>query len=238
MTIRAQVALDKKRLRREIAREEKRKARAHLRELRDRLRAARARRTQAIIEAKERCRTERLMARERALALRERVLRELRESMQAERAAARETCSQRLAEARAIQDEVARARAELIAERQYGADLRRIERANLQRFREAPSATRMERISESDDSVRSSLPPELVPLFERVKRGIKASPRMSRLERFLEYAESHPSEVLASYEDKTDELVRELERREREAARALKRGRRLRPTEGLEEAPF
>ena len=236
---RQHVALDKKRLWKEIEREEKRKARAQLRELRDRVRAARARRAQALLEAKERCRAERLLARERALAMRERVLRELREAMQAERAAAKETCSQRLAEARAIQDDVARARAELVAERQYRADLRRIERANRQRFREAPLANRVERVSESDDAVRDSLPPELVPLFEKVKRGIKASPRMSRLERFLEYAESHPGEVLASYEDKTEDLVRDLEQRERAAARALtKRQRRPRQVEGLEEVPF
>ena len=239
MSARRQVALDKNRLWREIDREEKRKARMQLRELRDQIRSARARRAQALIEAKEKCRTERLLARERALAHRERVLRELREAMQAERAGARELCSQRLAEAKAIQDDVARARAQLVAERQYRADLHRIERANRQRFREAPSATRAERASESDDEVRASLPPELVPLFERVKRGIKASPRMSRLERFLEYAETHPGEVLASYDDKTEELVRDLERREREAARALSKGRRRpRRAEVLEEVPF
>ena len=45
--------------------------------------------------------------------------------------------------------------------------------------------TRIERQAESDDEVRSNIPPELVALFERVKRGIKASPRMSRTESFL-----------------------------------------------------
>ncbi len=45
---------------------------------------------------------------------------------------------------------------------------------------------RIERQAESDDEVRSNIPPELVALFERVKRGIKASPRMSRTEAFLQ----------------------------------------------------
>jgi hypothetical protein len=52
--------------------------------------------------------------------------------------------------------------------------------------------TRIERRAESDDEVRSNLPADLVALFERVKGGIKASPRMSRTEVFLQYAEEHP----------------------------------------------
>jgi hypothetical protein len=41
--------------------------------------------------------------------------------------------------------------------------------------------------------------------------------------RILEYAESHPAEVLAGMEDQTEALIRDLERRERGARRALKR---------------
>ena len=40
--------------------------------------------------------------------------------------------------------------------------------------------------------------------------------------RILEYAESHPEEVLEAIEDRTDVLVRELETREREAARTFR----------------
>ena len=40
--------------------------------------------------------------------------------------------------------------------------------------------------------------------------------------RILEYAESHPEEVLEALEDRTDALVRELEARERDAARAFR----------------
>jgi len=61
-------------------------------------------------------------------------------------------------------------------------------------------------------------------LENRVKRSIKASPRMSRTEAFLKYAEEHPAEVLNVIDDQTDALIRELERKEREAARALRRG--------------
>ena len=118
-------------------------------------------------------------------------------------------------------------RAEFLAEKQYQADLRRIERANRQRRQEAPRVTRIERQAESDDEVRVNIPPDLVPLFERVKRSIKASPRMSRTEAFLKYAEEHPEEVLEVIEDKTEAMIRELEAQHRDARRAARRpGRR------------
>jgi hypothetical protein len=119
--------------------------------------------------------------------------------------------------------------------------LRRIEAANRQRRREGPGITRLKRQGESDDEVRANVPPDLVALFERVKRSIKASPRMSRTEAFLKYDEEHPSEVLEAIDDKTDALIRELERKEREAARALRRGPPRPPRytpEQLEEVPF
>ena len=100
--------------------------------------------------------------------------------------------------------------------------------------------TRIERQAESDDEVRANIPPELVALFERVKRGIKASPRMSRTEAFLKYAEEHPGEVLVAVDDKTDALIRELEEQERQARHNLRRGpRRVRRTpDRLAEMPF
>jgi len=81
----------------------------------------------ALREAKERCRAERLAARERARTLRLRLLEELQEAVRSERQSARQTCSVRLGEARSIKDDIKRARAKLLAERQYQADLRRIE---------------------------------------------------------------------------------------------------------------
>ena len=44
---------------------------------------------------------------------------------------------------------------------------------------------------------------------------------MSRTEAFLQYAEEHPHEILEVLEDRTEALVRELEARERNAAREL-----------------
>ena len=205
------VALDKKALWRDIAREDRKKKRALMFELRAEVRAARARRKQALFEAKERCRAERLAARERARSLRVKALAELSEAKAMDRTAARQACTVRLGEARAIKDDIERARARVAAEKQYRRELRRIEAADHQRRREHPHATYVEKRSESDDEVRTNISPDLVPLFERVKRGIKATPRMSRTEAFLKYAEEHPDEVLGDIEDKTDALIREFE---------------------------
>ena len=240
MRTRAPAALDKAQLRREIHREHRRKAKEKLRILRAQLRDARHRRKHALHEAKERCRAERIAARERSRALRLRVLAELQEALRTERANARQACSVRLGEARGIKDDVQRARAELLAERQYQADLRRIEKANRLRRKEAPRVTRIERQGESDDEVRQNISPELVTVWERVKRSIKATPRMSRTEAFLRWAEEHPGDVLEALEHKADTLVRELEAKELEARQELRRGpRRTRYTpEELAEVPF
>jgi hypothetical protein len=233
-------ALDKKWLLRELERDRKKKAREKIASLAEQLREARRRRKVALREAKERCRAERIAARERARAMRLRVLEELREAMRAERQGARQECTVRLGEARGIKDTILRARAELQAEKKYEAELRRIERANRQRRKEAPRVTRIERQAESDDEVRSNIPPELVALFERVKRGIKASPRMSRTEAFLHYAEENPDDVLEAVDDKTDALIRELEGQYREARRSLRRppSRPRYTPEQLAEVPF
>jgi hypothetical protein len=91
--------------------------------------------------------------------MRPRVLEELREAMCAERFGARQACKARLGEARGIKDSILRARPELETEKKYEANLRRIERANRQRRNEAPRVTRIERQAESNDEVRSNIPP-------------------------------------------------------------------------------
>jgi hypothetical protein len=209
----AAITLDKKLLWRDINKEERKKKRALLVELRGQIREARARRKDVLLAAKERCRSERIAARERARTLRLRALQELREAVEADRTAARQTCSVKIGEARAIRDDVERARANHAAQKEYQRDLRRIEAANRQRRKEHPHATHIERRAESDDEVRSNLPPDLVPLFGRVKRAIKATPRMSRTEAFLKYAEEHPDEVLGIVDEHVDALIREFESR-------------------------
>ncbi|HEY2509958.1 MAG TPA: hypothetical protein VGI39_03855 [Polyangiaceae bacterium] len=61
-----------------------------------------------------------------------------------------------------------------------------------------------------------------------MKGSIRGTARESRLERFYRYAEEHPDEYLEAIEDKTEALIRDLERRQREPSEASthpKRGR-------------
>jgi integrase len=185
----AQAKADRRELWRDISRDHPRQAKEKVASLRGQLREARQRRKFALRDAKERCRAERVRA--------------------------RQACTVRIGTARAIKDDIQRARAELVAEKQYQADLRRSELANRKRRSEAPRVTRIERQAESDDEVRGNVPPELVALFERVNRSNKASPRMSRTESFLKYAEEHPvvdQKLLALLEAAGDGLAGDRDR--------------------------
>lgn len=224
----AQAKADRRALWNDIRREERKKAREKLAVLREQLREARARRKESLRQAVERCRAERLLARERVVAMRERALAELREATRLERQAARDSCAARKQGARAIGDDIGRARAELEAEKLFQRDMRRIEKNNRDRQRHFVRATVAERRGESDDEVRANISPDLVWLFERVKRSIKATPRMSRTEAFLKYCEEHPHEVLAAIDDKTDALVAELERQHDAVAHEVSHPRRRR----------
>jgi hypothetical protein len=224
-------------LKRDIEREHRHKARRKLVSLREHVRAARLARRNALLEVTTRCRSERIAVRERTRLERLQALQALRETLHAERQAARDACSLRRDEAKkATSDAIERARAELSAERKYQEDLRRIEHGNRERRRGVHRSTSTERRSESDDEVRANIPPELVSLFEKVKRGVRASLRESRTEAFLRYAEEHPDEVLRAIDDKTDAVIRELEHREREAARHYRR--RNYTAAELAEVPF
>jgi hypothetical protein len=175
---------------------EKERARENLAKLRKAVKSARVERDAAREAVKEHCR----------------VMRE----------AARSTCSIEKASAESKwRPLVAKMRASLADERKFQEDLRRIEAGNRQRAAARPRASKKERQGESDDEVRSNIPDDLVPLWERVKRSIKGSARMSRTEAFLKYAEEHPGEVvdLDAIEDQTDALVAELERQQRSGRR-------------------
>lgn len=225
MLTRKQAAEQRRALKRDIDREHKKKARAKVAELRSKLREQYAHKKVRLKEISERCRSERLTVRDRLREVRARVLGELRETARLEREAARSACMLRKKEAKdTCATSIGRARAELEAERQYQADLRRIESGNRARHvAHKHAAARAERRGESDDEVRQNIPHELVELFEKVKRSIKGSSRMSRTEAFLKYAEEHPHEVFSVIDDKTERVIRELERKHAEVARVMRR---------------
>ena len=219
----AQGRKQRKELLKLIAREERKKQRAELARLRQALKEARATLRGARIRAIHVCKVGRREARARAKELRTRVLEQLREVLRAERRQARDACAAAQTGAKALADRRARARAELEAERRYRREMRRIERGNRDRRKEMGLAKGRVRRQESDDEVRGNIPPELVSLWERVKSRIRGGDRITRTEAFLHYAEEHPGEVLESIEDRTEEVIRSLERDERNVREAIRR---------------
>jgi hypothetical protein len=237
MLTRAEGKRQARAIQRERDRAYRRQAKAKLAELRTALRAAKAARKGALRAAVAQCRAARVAQREQAKARRAALLEQLREAFRAERRAARDTCTTRKQTARAtVADAIQRAQAQYTAERQYQADLKRIEQGNRLQRLEAKQASAKVRRDESDDEVRSNIPPGLVILFERVKRQIRGNLRQSRTDAFLKYAEEHPREALAAIDDETDRRIAEMQAREKTLARAVRK-RRYTAAE-LAEVPF
>ena len=192
-------------LMRAIARELKAKNRAKLIELREFVRRMTRQRREAMALAIARCRAG------RKLPTRAQIVAELA----AAKRAARRSCDVDIKAARAMKDDVKRSRAELAAEQSYQREIRRIEAGNRKKTKDAhrPGLARA-RAGESDDEVRGNIPPELVALWDRVKRSIKGSDRLSRTEAFLHYAHEHPDEEWSALEDSVDRAIAEMERRQ------------------------
>jgi hypothetical protein len=234
----------RKALMRDVARQIKRQQKEELARLRGELREAFGKKRGALRAARLRCREGRREVRRRLAELRLRVLAELRETFAREKAEARATCRAGIEHAKELGAAHKVARGKLHAERQYRAEMRRIESANRARKKEhARGLKKAERRSESDDEVRQNIPPEWLSLFDRVKASIRGSARQTRTEAFYHYVEEHPDEVLAAIDDKTDALIAELEAKERAAASAYRkrvprRALNLAVAERLEDAPF
>ena len=200
----AEAKRQRKALMRDVARDLKSQSRSKLLALRERLRAARKARRTAAAHALGACRAARAPLP---------TVKQLAAELRAAKADAKSVCDVERGHARALAGKVHQARAELAAERKYRRELRRIESGNNRKAKARPGLARA-RQSESDDEVRGNIPPELVALFERVKRSIKGSDRKSRTEEFLEYADAHPDEEWGALEDAVDREIREMERRQ------------------------
>ena len=99
--------------------------------------------------------------------------------------------------------------------------------------------------AESDDQVRSNIDPELVPVFDRLRRSVRGDGYRTRTEAFLEYVEHNPQEVTQLQQQAADvevkRLIAEQAKAEREASKHSKR--RYKPSkaelaEYLESVPF
>ena len=191
------IALDKKRLHREIEQERRAKVAQRVTQLGLQLKAARQSRRESIERIRLQCRA----ARERL----------------------RTNCGVRRERARREGEEVIEARQREIREERFLDKLQRSRpksaREPLGRMRNA----RREREAESDDAVRRNLSPELANVFNKVRRHIKGSELRSRTEAFLQWAEENPDEIYAMQEQRAareiDRLVREYQRETRGTAR-------------------
>jgi hypothetical protein len=130
-----------------------------------------------------------------------------------------QSCRSRAAMARASGNaEVAERRTKLVEERGFEQKMRAHERPRRLR------STSGERRQESDDEVRSNLAADMVPVFNAVRKHIKGSPRKSRTEAFLQWAEENPGEVYDLMQHDADrylaQLLAEQDRLQREQRRA------------------
>jgi len=215
---------NKNRLRKEIAADQRRINRAKLAELRSAIAAAKARRRALAKGAVERCRVERKLVREKLKRKRTEVLAELRAEREREKTAARQRCSLRKRRGKFdVTLEIDKAGKAFKSESAFLKEMRRNEKSAKERQRELRRASSAERKSESDDQVRDNLPSDLVPVFDRVRRSIRATPRMSRTEAFLKWAEENPSEVVAVEAARAEREVAALIRQHELESRASRR---------------
>ncbi len=218
---------NRKRLQRELAEHLREKDRAAMGLLRAKIMAARVERRHRLHSARQACRGALLSLRERQRAERQELTRE----HQAERAEGRTTCITGKERAKEEGHGLER-----VAEQEYKKE--RTFQRQIQRAGKPPRerSTARERSQEDDDAVRSNLPAELVPVFNKHRRSIKGSARRSRTETFLEWAAENPDQVLEVQQTEADHALKELLKQERELGRYMRSGRRYgRSPEALKE---
>jgi hypothetical protein len=216
-----QAKAHRKQLMKEIGNELRAKDRIHLNQIRTRIVEARAARREAIAEAKHQCKAARIALKQKQVAERERI----KADQAAERIERRGSCKSSKAQADVEgKGRIVGLRGELHA---TAKEQRVIERAG-----KAPRlrSTSGERRAESDDAVRSNIPENLVPVFNKVKAKIKGSARRSRSEAFLEWAHENPEEVLDFQQHDADRYLKELVAQEKEQGRIMRKASRYKPT--------
>lgn len=220
--------------RKENERDLRRRARDRLRTLRQALREAKLQRRARLRQVTLNCRAARQAITRRAKQARER----LRRSVERTRARARDVCSAARGEAHrdalaAIDGRLAELEAERAEQRRL-----RVWAKPAGRATPAPRSRTRERQLESDEEVEANLDdPALRVVWRAVKHRIKPGKHRSRTEAFVEWAAEHAGDVYAIQEADAERHLLELEKQERQLARALKKGGRA--LEDLDdEVPF
>lgn len=212
---------DRKKLQRELAEHLREKDRAALGLLRAQIKHARVERIGMLRIARQSCRTAREQLKERQAVQRA----EFVQTQRAERVLERSLCSsgKEHAKAKGLELELG-ARRTLKEERAFQRQVARAGKAPKAR------ATALERSQEDDDAVRANLPPELVPVFEKMSRKIKGTPKRTRTEAFLDWAEENPDEILAVQQAVADKALREMLKQQRELGRTVRSTTRYKQT--------
>jgi hypothetical protein len=224
-----------KKLQKELAGYLREKDRAALALLRARIKVARIDRGSMLRAARVSCRTARAELVERQRDER----RTFVDRQRGERIAERSACAAGKDSARLTGGELeARARAEAKDAKTLQRQVRDADRRTAK-----TRSTARERGQEDDDAVRGNLPPELRPVFDKVRKTIKASGKRSRTEAFLDWAEENPEEILAVQQATADRELKELLKQQREQGRTVRDARRYKlPPEELSkllaEVPF
>lgn len=68
-----------------------------------------------------------------------------------------------------------------------------------------------ERAAESDDEVRNNIAPELRPAFEAWRRRVRATPRMTRTEAFLQLVHDNPADAARAYFEAAEHAALDVE---------------------------
>ena len=216
------LSADRRKTQREIAEHLRQQDREGLAALRAKIDAAKAERRVMVRAAREACRTALLSVRQSQAAERRRLTLE----HQAEREHGRVVCVTGKAAAKEQGHELERrAKRTLRDERVFQRQIRRAGKKPPER------TTARERAQEDDDAVRNNLPPELGPVFDKHRRSFKGSPRRSRTEAFLEWAEENPDEVLAVQQGEADRELKELLKQERSLGRNVRARHKHSPDE-------
>lgn len=130
----------------------------------------------------------------------------------------RQSCQSRALVAKASgASEIARRRSKLLEEKGFEQKMRNAEQPRALR------STRGERRQESDDEVRSNLEPDMVRVFDAVRKHIKGNLRKSRTEAFLQWAEENPGEVYDLMQHDADRYLAQLLAEEARTSRELRK---------------
>lgn len=216
-------AADRRKLQRELAEHLREKDRAALGLLRAQIRNARVERRHMVHVARQSCRSAREGLKEKQAEERRRLTLE----HQVERVAERAACSSGKQNAKSKGTELELgAKRTLKEERVFQRQIRNADKAPAFKVR----STARERSAEDDDAVRSNLPAELVPVFDKVRKQIKGSPKRTRTEAFLEWAEENPDEIIAVQQANADKELRAMLKQQRELGRTVRSAGRYKQT--------